>query len=48
MLSLPDSTVIETVIRGPGRLLEHAGHDPLVAERFGHPADARGVIRITR
>jgi glyoxylase-like metal-dependent hydrolase (beta-lactamase superfamily II) len=25
-----------------------AGHDPLVAERFGHPADAPGVITISR
>ena len=25
-----------------------AGHDPLVAERFGDPADAPGVIRISR
>lgn len=25
-----------------------AGHDPMVAERFGHPADAPGVITISR
>ena len=25
-----------------------AGHDPLVAERFGHPADPPGVIRLSR
>jgi glyoxylase-like metal-dependent hydrolase (beta-lactamase superfamily II) len=33
---------------GDGGARVVAGHDPLVAERFGGPADAPGVIRITR
>jgi glyoxylase-like metal-dependent hydrolase (beta-lactamase superfamily II) len=33
---------------GDGGTRVVAGHDPLVAERFGDPADAPGVIRITR
>jgi hypothetical protein len=32
---------------GEGGARVVAGHDPLVAERFGHSADAPGVIRIT-
>jgi len=38
---------IRELASGPGASVV-AGHDPLVAERFGHPADAPGVITISR
>jgi glyoxylase-like metal-dependent hydrolase (beta-lactamase superfamily II) len=37
---------IRELANGGARVV--AGHDPLVAERFGHPADAPGVITISR
>ena len=37
---------IREMAEGGARVV--AGHDPLVAERFGHPADAPGVISISR
>jgi glyoxylase-like metal-dependent hydrolase (beta-lactamase superfamily II) len=37
---------IRELANGGARVV--AGHDPLVAERFGHPADAPDVITISR
>jgi hypothetical protein len=37
---------IRELANGGARVV--AGHDPLVAERFGHPADPPGVITISR
>jgi len=37
---------IRELAHGGARVV--AGHDPLVAERFGHPADPPGVITISR
>lgn len=37
---------IRALAHGGARVV--AGHDPLVAERFGHPADPPGVITVSR
>jgi len=42
MLSLPDSAVIESVIRGPGGLLEHARHAQVIVDlSTANPASTR-------
>jgi len=44
MLSLPDSTVIETVIRGPGGLLEHARDGQIIVDlSTANPASTRAL-----
>ena len=44
MLSLPDSTVIETVIRGPGGLLEHARDGQIIVDlSTASPASTRAL-----
>jgi 3-hydroxyisobutyrate dehydrogenase len=44
MLSLPDSTVIEAVIRGPGGLLEHARDGQIVVDlSTANPASTRAL-----
>ena len=44
MLSLPDSPVIESVIRGPGGLLEHARDGQVIVDlSTANPASTRAL-----